>query len=230
MGNRDNCSFRHRRVDHQCRLDLCCAYAVTGDVDDIVHTACDPVEPVLVALCPVTGEVVPLEHREVYIHEPLMVACYCPQYGGPGAADGQNTRALPLEHVSVVVHDSWLHAKEGEPCSSGAHWACRTNAAEHVSASLCLPPGVGNRAAVLANNLEVPSPDLGVDWLADTAKQADGAPVVAGHPAVIHGHQGTEHSWSSVENCHLVPCHCLPQPASIWKGWDSLEAQCGRSI
>lgn len=44
-------------------LDFSCADTVAGGVDDVIHSACDPVVSVRVAATSVTGEVVPWSRR-----------------------------------------------------------------------------------------------------------------------------------------------------------------------
>ena len=47
MGDGNNCSLRHCRVQDQGRFHLCRADAMPGNIDDVIHTARDPVVAVL---------------------------------------------------------------------------------------------------------------------------------------------------------------------------------------
>ena len=65
-------------------LDFGGAHAVTGDVDDVVHAAGDPVVAVLITPAAVAGEVDAGELDEVGLLEALGIAVHAAHHARPG--------------------------------------------------------------------------------------------------------------------------------------------------
>ena len=86
---------------------------------------------------------------------------------------------------------------------------------DHVGAGFGLPPGVDDRAALLADHGVVPHPGFGVDGLADGAEQADAGQVVAVREFVAELHQCAQCGRRGVENRDPVVLADFPEAAGV---------------
>ena len=77
-----------------------------------------------------------------------------------------------LEQLAVVVDERRLHAEERQRGRAGLEVDGAGQRRDQDAAGLGLPPGVDDRAAVVADDAVVPEPGLGIDRLADRAQQA----------------------------------------------------------
>src|SRR5712671_1837010 len=159
------------RVGDQRALDLGGAEAVAGDVDHIVDPAGDPIEAVGVAARSVTGEIKPLEGREIGFDEALMVAIDGSHHAGPGARQAEIAFANPVEPLAVAVDDDRLDPEERPRRRARLQRRRAGDRGNQDAAGLGLPPGVDDRAAFLADIIVVPQPGFGIDRLADRAEQ-----------------------------------------------------------
>ena len=80
------------------------------------------------------------------------------------------------------------------------------------AAGLGLPPGVDDRAAVIADHAIIPFPGFGIDRLADRAEQAQRGARGLFHRLVARLHQRADRGRRGVEDIDLVLVDDLPEP------------------
>jgi hypothetical protein len=97
------------------------------------------------------------------------------------------------------------------------------------AAGLGLPPGVDDRAAVIADHAVVPLPGLGVDRLADRAEQAQALARVFLHPLLALAHQRADRGRGGIEDRHAVAVDDVPAAAGVGIVRHALEHQRGRA-
>src|SRR4051812_7386357 len=77
---------------------------------------------------------------------------------------------------------------------------------------LGLPPGIDNRAALVAHHPVVPFPGFRIDRLADAAEQSKTFSRGLLHRAVATLHQGADRGWRGVEDVDVVFVDDVPEP------------------
>ena len=112
--------------------------------------------------------------------------------------------------------DDFRHdAEEGQARRAGLRGVRAGQRGQHDRAGLGLPPGVDDRAALLADVLVVPDPRFGVDRLADGAEQAQAREIGLGRPLVARADEGADRRRRRVQDGHLVLLDDLPEAAPI---------------
>src|ERR1700689_76097 len=99
MGNQGTFNFRG-------------AQPVTGDIDDIVHTTCDPIVAILIATRAVTRKVRSRKGLEVGVGKALVIPIHRAHLSGPAVEQHHIALASPLEDAPLIVDYGWLHAKK----------------------------------------------------------------------------------------------------------------------
>ena len=82
---------------------------------------------------------------------------------------------------------------------------------DHDHARLGLPPGIDDRAALLADHLVIPHPRFRIDRLADRAQQAQARQVVLVRPLVAPLDEGADGGRRRVEDVDAVLLDDLPE-------------------
>ena len=80
------------------------------------------------------------------------------------------------------------------------------------AAGLGLPPGIDDRAAVVADHAVIPFPGFGIDRLADRAEQPQRGARGLLHRRIAGLHQGADRGRRGVEDVDLVLVDDLPEP------------------
>ena len=168
----DDGGFRDGRVGDQRAFDLGGAHAMAGHVDDVVDAAGDPVIAVGVAAAAVAGEIFARIGREIGLLEALMVAIDRAHLARPGIGDDQIALAGAVDDIARGVDDLRLHAEEGPGRRTGLQGVGAGKRGDQDAAGFGLPPGVDDRAAVVADDAMIPFPGFRIDRLADRAEQA----------------------------------------------------------
>src|SRR5690606_27478117 len=118
----------------------------------------DPVIPVLIAACAITGKIDTFVGTEVGINQTLMIAVDGANLAGPGALDHQIAITDTMHFVAVIVEQRRFDAEER---AGGRTWLEVGGAGkrgDHDRAGLGLPPGIDDRAAAIADDMVVPLP------------------------------------------------------------------------
>ena len=100
---------------------------------------------------------------------------------------------------------------------------------DHEAAGLGLPPGIHDRAALLADHGVVPAPGFRVDRLADGAQQAQAAQVVAVGPGVAEAHQAADGGRRGVEDGDAVLLDHAPPAVGVGVGGRAFVHEAGRA-
>src|SRR5205823_1528420 len=111
-----------------------------------------------------------------------------PHHPGPGIGDAEIALGLALQFLAVVVDDDRLDAEERLRRRAGLGRNSAGQRRDEDAARLGLPPGVDDRAAVLADDPVIPEPGLGIDRLADRAEEAQRLSAGALHRALALAH------------------------------------------
>ncbi len=98
------------------------------------------------------------------------------------------------------------------------------------AAGLGLPPGVDDRAALLADHVVVPEPGLGIDRLADRAEQLQALARGLLDRLVAVPHQGADRGRRGVEDADLVLVDHLPEARDGRVVRHALEHQRDRAV
>src|SRR5262249_21719004 len=72
-----------------------------------------------------------------------------------------------FELLAVFVPDNGVNPKCARTGAAGLHAIKSRLCGAEKAAGFGLPPGVYNRGFVFANDFVIPTPDFGLDWLAD---------------------------------------------------------------
>jgi len=157
-------------VQHQGALHLGGADTVTGHVDHVVDAPGDPVVAVFIASRTVTGEIVAGVGFEIGVDHALRIAVHTADLPRPTGLYRQHATAGAAEFLAVFIQQHGLHAEHRLGGAARLDTLRADQGAEHDAAGLGLPPGIHNRAALLAYGVEVPVPGFRVDRFADAAQ------------------------------------------------------------
>ena len=218
------------RMGNEGAFHLGGAEPVARDVEHVVHPAGDPVIAVLVAAAAVAGEIFAAIGAEIGLHEAVMIAIDGPHLPGPGAGEAEIARGRALQHLAVGIDQLWPYAEKGPARGARLHAVRTGQSGDHRPTGLGLPPGVDDRAFLLADRAPIPEPGLRIDRLADRAEQADRGPVVLLHRAFALAHQGADRGGGGVEDVDLEPLDHLPEAREIGVVRHALEHQRRRAV
>ncbi len=144
-----------------------------------------------------------------------MIAIDGAHLSGPAIQNHQIPHGLALAQVAFVVANADVDAEEGPRGRAGLQGGRPRQRRDQDAARFCLPPGVNDRAALLAHHPVIPFPGLRVDGFAHGAQQAQtGAAGLLNRLRSIT-HQGADRRRGRIEDVHLVFIHDLPEPAGI---------------
>src|SRR5581483_26047 len=82
---------------------------------------------------------------------------------------------------------------------------------------LCLPPGIDDRAAIVADHFAVPHPRFRIDWLTHRPQQAQAVEFVFLWPLIPPLDESADCRGRGVENIHPVPVYDVPEPVRLRK-------------
>ena len=224
IGNTNDGSLSDGTVRQKSGLDLSSGQTVTANVDNVIDTAADPVETLVVTAGTITGEVVALVHVEVRVHVALVVAPDGASHAGPGALEAQNT----IDIVAVLllaadgVDNCGLDTEEWERGRAGLGGGDTSKRGDAVSTGLGLPVRIADVGLLLADNLIVPLPDLSSNGLTDGAKDSKVLHLVA-HVLVTSALQQAQSGGSDVELSDLVLLNDVPVAGEVGVGGSTLE-------
>src|SRR6266853_2375792 len=127
---------------------------MAGYVQNVVHSAHDPEIPVFIFTRAIAGKVRAARNlRPVLAYVAIGIAVDCPQHGGPGLPDYEITTRAQGHRLALHGHDFRNHAEE----RSRGRTRLRSNRArercDHDGTGFRLPPGIHDRAAVMADDL-----------------------------------------------------------------------------
>src|SRR5205823_1418285 len=184
------------RMRDKRALDFGGAEAVASDIDDIVDAAGDPVEAVGVAPRAVTGEVKPLNGREIGFDKALVIAEHGAHLPRPRTRKAQialsNDPWFHGEALAVAIDDDRLDPKERPRRRAGLQGRCARDRGDQDATRLGLPPGIDDRAALVADMVVIPEPGFGVDRLADRAEEAQRFAAGLADVILALAHQGAD--------------------------------------
>ena len=170
----------HRRfsdgiVQHQGAFYFGSANAVAGDIDHVIYSAGNPVVTVFVAACTIAREVITGVGLEIGVDHALMVAIDAANLARPTLLDRQYATACAWYLIALLIKQHGLHAEERSGGRTGLEVGGTGQRGDENGPGFGLPPGVDDRAATLANHVEVPLPGFRVDRFAHRAEQAQAA-------------------------------------------------------
>src|SRR5579872_3055760 len=189
---------------HQRAFDFRGAHAMAGYVDDVVDAAGDPVKAVGIAAAAVAGEVFSLEGREIGLLETGVIAIDGAHLPGPGFRDAEIARRLALQHLTVAVDDLRHHAEERPRRRTRLEFRGAGQWRDQNAAGFGLPPGIDDRAAVVADHAVIPLPGFRIDRLADRAEQTQRGARGLLHRRIAALHQRADRGRCGVEDVDLV--------------------------
>src|SRR3954470_24990560 len=133
---------------------------MSGHVDDVIDATRDPVIAIGIAAAAVAGEIFAFVGREIGLLETGVIAIHSTHLPRPGPGDAEIALALAPEHLAFGVddfrHDAEKRLRRRAGLEPGGAWQRR----DQNAAGLGLPPGIDNRAALVANHPVIPFPGL----------------------------------------------------------------------
>src|SRR5207302_5660506 len=202
------------------------AEPVPGDVDDIVDAAEDAVITVLrlhraVArhvrpVAPVLAFGVLAVTRVVHAHEAVRISPDGLHDAGPGIADADVARLARtgLQFLRFIVVDHRMDARDAGTRAARLHLVDSRHRAAEEAAGFRLPPGVHDHRLFLADDVEVPLPDLGFDGLADGCHVLEAVVVLSGLVRTVLA-QRADRGGRGVENVYAELLGNAPGAARI---------------
>ena len=184
---------------------------MAGDVDHVVDAAGDPVIAVLVAAAAVAGEILARIGREIGVDEALMIAIDRAHLAGPGIGDAEIAAGGAVLHLAFGVDDLRHDAEERPRRRAGLELGRARQRRDQNAAGLGLPPGIDDRAAVVADHAVIPFPGFRIDRLADRAEQPQRRARGLLHRRVAGLHQRADRGRRGVEDVDLVLVDHLPE-------------------
>src|SRR6266702_4871149 len=143
-------------------------------VQHVVDAAHDAEVSVLVAARAVAREVIlALElRRKVALLEALRIAPDGADDSPPRALDDENSALALLDVVAGLVHDRRHDSGQRHRAGARLQGVHAGERRDQMAAGFGLPPGVDDRAALVADGVVVPHPRFGIDRLTDGAEDA----------------------------------------------------------
>src|SRR5579862_4087070 len=144
------------------------------DIEHIVDAAHDPEITVRIAVRAVAGDVVAIaELLPVSAEVARVVAPDGPQHCGPGPANHEIPALVRTRHrITALIDDVGLDARERLRARARLRRCDTRNRRDHDGASLCLPPGIDDRAALCADDTVIPDPGFRIDRLTDASQES----------------------------------------------------------
>src|ERR1035441_1735585 len=124
---------------------------MAADVDDVVNAAHEPEVAVGVLAGAVSGEITAFDVAPVGLAIALMVAVDGAGHRGPWLADDEQAAMAGRDVFSLLVDHLRLNAKEGPRGRAGLGGHGAGKGSDQNGASLGLPPGIDDGAAVVAD-------------------------------------------------------------------------------
>src|SRR6266705_1452795 len=129
---------------------------MAGHIDHIIHAAHDPVVAIFIFACAITGEVHRGNLRPVLFHIAVGVAIDGPQHPWPWLLQYQKSTGTLRNRLAIhgdnLRHNSWEWLRRRTWFRRNRAW----NRRDHDVPGFSLPPGINNRAAIMANHFAIP--------------------------------------------------------------------------
>src|ERR1700674_2424338 len=93
----------HLRMSHHGTFNFSGTQTVTGDVDHVVHTPCDPVIAVRIATRAIAGEVHSAKSLKVRVDIALVVTINCAHLSGPAVKQHQVALTRTLKDAALTI-------------------------------------------------------------------------------------------------------------------------------
>src|SRR5215813_1704978 len=231
MRHADDCGFGYGRMLAERSLNLRRPQAMARDINHIVYPTGDPVVTILIPTTTVTGEVLPRIKRKIGLAKAFVIAIHGPHYSWPRELNAQVAGdIIASEFIALIIDHARLHAKERQ---SRRAWLGPDRARERGNenaAGFGLPPGIHDRAALLANDPVVPVPFRTLDRLTDCAENPQARQIMLGWPGVSFFHQRTQGGRRGIENIDLVFRYYFPETAEVGIVGNTLEHDTGGPV
>ena len=223
----DNGRLRDLWMAHEGGLNLGVADPVSRDIEDVVCSSLDPEVAVLVHPGDVTGQVRVLEPAPVDVLVAVRVLVETSKHARPRLLyDEMAARAR--DGLAFLIVDLGGDARERLRGRARLQWRDGQRC-DHEVARLSLPPRVHDRAVLLADELVIPHPRLGVDRLADRTQEPQGAHRVLIGMSFAQLHMRPDRGRGGVEDRDLVALDHLPPSVGIRERRGALVEHRGRT-
>src|SRR6516162_121669 len=168
--------------------------------------------------------------QEICLYEALVIAEHGAHHTRPRLGYAEISPSRTLDHIAVIVYDDRLDAEEGS-CRRSRFQRCRPrDRSDQNAAGFGLPPGVDDRATLIADMIVVPQPSLGVDRLANRAEYAQRAPAGASDIVFALAHQRADRRGRGIEYPDVVLVDDLPEARRVRVVGYALEHQAHRAV
>ncbi len=204
---------------------------MAADVEHVIDAAGDPVIAVFITARAVAREVVTGIGPEIGIDETRMVTVDRAHLPRPRTLDHQRAFGGAVEQLAGGKIDDPGHDTEKRPAGRAGLECGRTRQGrDENAAGFCLPPGIDDRAAALADRVVIPLPGLGVDWFADGAQELQTLARSLLHRRLALAHQRADRGRCGVKDIDLVFVDHFPEARSGRVVRHAFEHQRDRAI
>ena len=135
-----------------------------------------------------------------------------------------------FQHLAVGIDDLGHHAEERPRRRTRLEFGRAGQRRDQDAAGLGLPPGIDDRAALVADHAVIPFPGFRVDRFADRAEQPQALARGLLHRLVAALHQRADRGRRGVEDVDLVLVDDVPEPRIVRIVRHALEHQRGRAV
>ena len=200
------------------------------DIQHVVDPPHNPEIAVFILSCAVAGEVDARDLAPILPHVAVGIAINGAQHSRPGFADDEE--ATGSVGNRLAFHGDDLRHDAGKRTGSGAGLGRdgSRQGRDHDVPGFGLPPGIDDGAALVANDLAVPHPGLGIDGLAHRAQQPETFHLVLVRPLVAPLDEGTDGGWGGVEDVHLVTINDRPESVRLGEIGSTFVHQAGGAV
>src|SRR6185312_15589097 len=190
---------------------------MTGNVDDVIHPAHDPEVAVFVFTGTVAGEIHAGNLRPVLLHIAIGIAVNRAQHSRPGLLKHQKSARASGDGFAIHGDDLGHHTRKrfGSRTRLGSNRA--GNRRDHDVAGFGLPPGIDDRATVVADHLAVPHPGLRVDRLTYCTEQTKAVEFVLFGPLVSPTQESSDGSGRGVKDAYFMAIDDAPESIRLGK-------------
>jgi hypothetical protein len=108
----NNCGFRHLLVRNERAFYFGRPHPVTGNIDDVIDAAGDPIIAICITPTAIACEIFPRVGRKIDLFETFMIAVDRTHLARPRIRDDEITLARSVQHRAAGIHNLGLNPKE----------------------------------------------------------------------------------------------------------------------
>src|SRR5581483_5998745 len=200
------------------------------DIDYVIDAAHDPEIPIFIFACTVAGKVNARNLRPVLLYVTVRITIDCAQHSRPGLLEHKISTRTGGYRFSVHCDDFRNNSRERLCARSRLRRNSARNRRDHNVPGFGLPPGIDDRAAIMANNFAVPHPGLRIDGFTYAAQEAQATQLVLIWPLIAPTNERSNGSRSGIKNADLMAINDAPEAVGLGKVGRAFVHESSRAI